>query len=120
LHTHPETENGIKYKVIQLFCWSTEITENIKPKEYANIVYDMVGAFLTGRYKKITKEIMENNKNGMDYEFIEELEYPATFDNQKYFHDDRPVIWAILDSNKIIKNEIEINIKDEYIKEYGK
>jgi hypothetical protein len=52
LHTHRETENGIKYKVIQLFCRSTEITENIQPKEYAHIVYDMVGAFLTGQYKK--------------------------------------------------------------------
>jgi hypothetical protein len=114
------TEDGIKYKVIHLYCWSTETNENIKPKEYANIVYDMMGAFLTKQYKKITKEIMENNRNGMDYELIEKIKYPATFDNQKYIGDDRPVKWISYDTNLVIEEEIEINGKEEYIKYYGK
>jgi hypothetical protein len=120
LHLSTSTEDDIKYKVIHLFCWSTEINENIKPKEYANIVYDMAGTFLVKQYKKTTKEIMENNKNGMDYEYIEKIKYPATFDNQKYISDDKPIKWTSYGRNFVIKEEIEINGKEEYIKYYGK
>jgi hypothetical protein len=113
LHTHRETENGIKYKVIQLFCRSTEITENIKPKEYANIVYDMVGIFLIGQYKKITKEIMDKIKIKMNYTFIEKFKYPAFFVKQKYMLDRDGVTIEYCDIG-IVK------MKEEYIKYYGK
>jgi hypothetical protein len=118
-HLSISTENGIKYKNIQLFCFSTELTENIKPKEYANMVYDMVGAFLVNKYKKITKEIMDENKNGIDYEFIGKYEYPAVFDNQKYMNDEsKKITWSSYDG-KNVTEKIEINCKEEYIKHYG-
>ena len=69
------TENGKKYKNISISCYSIELTENIKPKDYANIVYDMIGAFFVNKYKKITKQTMDNNKVGMDYGFIEKFKY---------------------------------------------
>jgi hypothetical protein len=106
------TENGIKYKNIHLFCYSTQVNENLKPKEYANIVYDMIGAFLTKKYKKITKEIMDKNKSGMDYKIIEKFKYPASFKDQKYLMDD--------DEDVVVYCDIgEIKIKEEYIKYYG-
>jgi hypothetical protein len=100
-HLYTSTENGIKYKEIMLLCHSTELTEKIAPKEYANIVYDMIGAFLTSKYKKITREKMDKNREGMDYSLIENFKFPAPFENQKYLLDDK------------------INIKEKYIKYYG-
>ena len=118
-HLYNETEGGIKYKCILVFCWSTRITEKIEPKEYANIVYDMIGAFLTSKYKKITKELMDKNRNGIDYDFIQSYKFPAKFEDQKYMMDD-PGIWK----NSEIKNGkeaniIELNIKEKYIEHYG-
>jgi hypothetical protein len=106
------TDDGIKYKNIHLFCYSTEINENIKPKEYANIVYDMIGAYLIKQYKKITKEIMDKNKTGMDYEYIETFKYPALFKDQKYLldEDDEAIVYCDIGG---------IKIKEEYIKHYG-
>ena len=116
-HLYNETVEGIKYKAILIFCWSTRITEKIEPKEYSNIVYDMIGAFLTSKYKKISKEIMDKNKKGLDYNLIQGYKFPAQFDYQKYFLDD-PYIWKKPEYLKE-KEKNEINIKEKYIEHYG-
>jgi hypothetical protein len=115
-HLCQTTEDGIKYKVIQLFYNSTQIDENLKPREYANIVYDMVGAFLIRKYKKITKEIMDKNKTGMDYAYIEKFKYPALFKDQKYLCDDNDNSRCLVTDDKGV--EKYINEKEEYLKHY--
>ena len=97
---------------IGISCYSIGITEKIKPKDYANIVYDMIGAFLVENYKKITKETMDNNKDGMDYRFIEKFKFPALFDDQKYLTDN------IEQSHSNGEVLVEVNIKEEYLKHY--
>jgi hypothetical protein len=74
---------------ISIMFTSTKLHEKITPIEYANIVYDMIGFYLTNKYKKITKEIMDKNKNGMDYNYIENLNYPAVYEDQKYIGDEK-------------------------------
>jgi len=106
------TKNGIKYKCIWIGCYSIKNNEKIVPKEYASISYDMIGAFLVNKFKKITKEIMDNNKNGMDMNFIEKFEFPAFFENQKYLADDEDVRYN--DGEKLIA----VDIKGEYKKYY--
>jgi hypothetical protein len=110
-HLGTLTKNGLKFKTIWVGCYSTELNEKIEPNEYANIVYDMIGAFLVSKYKKITKEIMDKNKAGMDYELIKKYKYPASFDDQKYVLDDEA------EGSFIIKDEL-INVKEEYKKYY--
>jgi hypothetical protein len=75
-------------KTFSVRCYSTKFNETITPKEYANTVYDMFGAFLVNKYKRITKEVMDKNKMGMDYNYIESFEFPAKYENQKYCSDD--------------------------------
>jgi hypothetical protein len=75
------------YRDIKIKIYSNEFHENITPKKYANIVYDGIGMFLTNKYKKINKEIMDKNKNGMDYNYIESFNYPAAYEDQKYIGD---------------------------------
>jgi hypothetical protein len=106
------TENSVKNKIVQLFCVSTGINEKINPKDYANIVYDMIGAFLVKKYIKITKEVMDKNKTGMDYEIIEKYKYPALFKNQKYVFDEE-------EDGILYMDDDAIKIKEEYIKYYG-
>jgi hypothetical protein len=78
-------ELRLGYKTINLYCCSTDIDKNIKPKEYANHIYNMIGTFLEAkRYKSITKEIMERYKSEMDYAYIESFAYPAPGVYQRY------------------------------------
>ncbi|MDR2771674.1 MAG: hypothetical protein LBB57_06520 [Clostridiales Family XIII bacterium] len=102
-----------------IFCYSTELTEEITPKEYANIVYDMMGAFLTSKYKKITGGKMDENRKGIDYDLIESFEFPASFENQKYFFDNPGILrWSTVSKGKETDIE-EINIKEKYMEYYG-
>jgi hypothetical protein len=112
LYSSNFTTNGYElrlgYKAINLSCRSTEIDVNIKPKEYAHIVYNMISTYLeTKRYKSITKELMEQYKSEMDYAYIENFSYPAAFVDQRY-HDDKR---NILDK--------DLNIRKNYMKFYG-
>jgi hypothetical protein len=113
LHLSTSTENGVKYKDIWIGCYSTELTENIRPKEYANIVFDMIGVYLTSKYKKISKEITDSYKNGMDYNFIESFNYPAVFEKQKYLFDENEA--SCYDGEKLVP----VDTKKEYKQKYN-
>jgi hypothetical protein len=107
-------ELRLGYKTILLTCISSEINENIKPKEYANIVYDMIGAFLeTKRYKSITKELMEKYRSEMDYAYIESLRYPAAFVDQRYSMDREST------ERKFDPFYHDINVREVYMQHYG-
>jgi hypothetical protein len=94
-------------RTLYLDCASTKIHENIRPKEYANIVYDMIGAFLVKRrYKTITKEIMDKYKTQMDYVYIENFKYPAAFKDQEYMNDEYLV-------------GRDYDLREDYMKHYG-
>ena len=95
---------------------STYLDENIQHKDYADIVYDMFGAFLVEIYKKVKKADMDNMKKCMDYKCIESFSFPAPFDEQIYFLDDNVYTKTI--SNGIIQTVEEINPKDIYIKHW--
>ena len=119
------TTDSIK---IHIDCCSTELNENIKPIDYAYIIYDMYSDFFVKHYKKKIKgkklkDIIDEIKNRMDCKFITEFKYPALFENQKYLYDCKGGLEEIyLDGSckKIIRpNNIPENIKDEYIKYYG-
>jgi len=100
-------------KLIIIDCYSKLLNETIKPVEYANIVYDMIIAYLINKCKKITRESTHKNQKNMDYKIIENFTFPALFDNQKYIHDDP------IDGSFFIDGEKKINIKKEYIKKYN-
>jgi hypothetical protein len=72
------------YGSLDFYCYSTELNENIKPREYANIVYNMIGTFLLANYKSIKKESMDKFKSRIDFSYIENFKYPASFNDQKY------------------------------------
>ena len=55
---------------------------------------------------------MDNNKTGMDLNFIEKFEYPAIFENQKYLADDENASYN--DGEKLVA----VDIKGEYKKYY--
>ncbi|GHU65687.1 hypothetical protein AGMMS49983_13810 [Clostridia bacterium] len=111
------TLGGEKYKDIFLACTSFKLNEKIKPIEYANIIYDMIGVYLIDYYKKINKAEMDTIKNGMDYDFIEQYKYPAPFENQKYVADKSETI-KFIKTDGIETETKEIRFKEEYIKYY--
>jgi hypothetical protein len=111
-HHIRDLENNIKWhKLINIKCYSDKFNENIKPKEYAGIVYNMICAYLSKKYKRINKKLIIKTMSELDYKHIEEYAFPALFLNQKYLFDD-PI------SGKFMLDGMDIDIKKEYMNHY--
>ena len=115
------TNNGKKYVQLLLECCSMELNECTKPINYANIVYDMFSDCLVRGYKKTVKgikEITDRHKNGMNYALINQFEYPAPFENQKYLYDTEEGLECMsTDGVSVViprPENIPINMGEEY------
>jgi len=62
---------GKKKTILHVVYISTLLNQNVTSKECANILYDMVSVLLKRWYKTMTKEMMERNKDGIDWKYIE-------------------------------------------------
>ena len=105
-----------------MFCSSSLFNAQMTPNEYVQIVYDIFALYFILRYKKLTKVLLDELKQQINYDYINSFTFPATFENQKYEQDDITIgINPIYDKEqrKWI-SEREFCIKDEYIKYFGK
>ncbi|MCL2527588.1 MAG: hypothetical protein FWE42_04135 [Defluviitaleaceae bacterium] len=105
---------GKRSTLLDISCYSSRLNNTISPREYADITHNMVSVLLKHWYKRVTKEIMDENKNGMDYDYIESFGYPAAFENQKYANDLESL--SACDNGGIIN--IAGDIKAAYKKHY--
>ena len=78
-------------KIAQISIISDSISSLIYPRQYANLVYDGLGSFLILLNKKITKEILDAFKLGLDYTYIDSFEFPASFEEQLYIGDNSAI-----------------------------
>ena len=67
----------VRMNSIILYYYSKNIDVNMTSREYADIVYDMFGSYLINVYNCITKEIMDKNKIGMNYKYIDKFNHPS-------------------------------------------
>ena len=58
-------------------------------------------------------------KTGLDYEYINSFPYPAPFEEQRYMIDNQPTLTTTYDNGKERFIE-QLNIKEEYLKYWGK
>ena len=76
-------QGNLKFANIRVV--SKEMDKDISPVDYANIVYDAFGSFLILISKKIDKSELDELKKGLDYEYINSFNYPATIEECKFF-----------------------------------
>lgn len=79
-----------KEKTLHISIFNHSINANVKPAEFALIIYEALAIQFVKIYKKIEKEDFEKAKKHIDYDFINSLPYPASFNDQKYTFDDNP------------------------------
>jgi len=105
-------EKNIKWhKLIRIKCFSDKLNEDIEPNEYANIVYNMICAYLIKNNKNINENFIKEKLKEMVYKTIEEYKFPALFINQKYMFDERGSAIYKINGNKI-------DIEHEYLNYY--
>lgn len=96
---------------------TTDLDERVTPKEYAILVYELIGSFLIKNFKKVTRELLDKRFESLDFEFIESFPYPAPFGEQKYSLDEAGYVkdW---DDYVNKRTDKWVYYKDEYLKHY--
>jgi hypothetical protein len=74
-------------KTLHISIFNHLINANIRPEEFASIIYDALAIQFVELYKKITIEDFNKAKKNLDYNYINSLPYPAPFEEQKYTFD---------------------------------
>jgi hypothetical protein len=95
-----------------------DINQDIKPYEYALVVFDMLADYLVYNYKKLNKPAFDFVRNGMDQKFIQSFRYPAPFGEQQYSLDESRYGLKFIGSGEKVEDSIIISPREEYLKHY--
>ncbi|MEN7551949.1 hypothetical protein AAG747_28805 [Rapidithrix thailandica] len=79
-------------KEVGISICDVEVSNNISPRAYAFLILEGMQVFLTGEYKKITPALFDAVKEHIDWDYINELPFPAPFEEQKYLLDPDPEV----------------------------
>ena len=64
------------------------MSESITPKEYADLLFDGIGAALVFNFKRLKREELDGLKPKIDWSMVESFPFPAPFEEQRYIGDE--------------------------------
>lgn len=74
-------------KVLNVGVNAGNVSENITPREYADLLFDGIGAALLFNFKRLKREEFEQLKQKIDWSIVESFPFPAPFEEQQYIGD---------------------------------
>ena len=64
------------------------VSESITPREYADLLFDGIGAALVFNFKRLKREEFDGLKPKIDWSVVERFSFPAPFEDQQYIGDE--------------------------------
>lgn len=74
-------------KVLDVNIDAANVSESITPKEYADLLFDGIGAALVFNFKRLKREEFDGLKSKNDWNMVERFPFPAPFEEQQYIGD---------------------------------
>ena len=74
-------------KVLTVHIMAANVSENITPREYADLLFDGIGAALVFNFKRLKREKFDGLKTKIDWSIVESFHFPASFEDQQYIGD---------------------------------
>ena len=59
------------------------VSESITPREYADLLFDGIGAALVFNFKRLKREELDGLKPKIDWSMVESFPFPASFEEQQ-------------------------------------
>ena len=75
-------------KVLNVDIKAANVSENITPREYADLLFDGIGAALVFNFKRLKREEFDGLKPKIDWSIVESFPFPAPFEEQRYIGDE--------------------------------
>jgi hypothetical protein len=83
----------LKLKTYPIYAYLGKINEaEDTVAAFVSCLIDCVSLFLVSNYKKVTVQQLEKLKDIVDSEAIKSIQYPASFEEQRYVRDDSPIV----------------------------
>lgn len=75
-------------KVLNVDIKAANVSESITPREYADLLFDGIGAALVFNFKRLKREEFDGLKPKIDWSIVESFPFPAPFEEQRYIGDE--------------------------------
>ena len=74
-------------KVLNVDIKAANVSENITPREYTDLLFDGIGSALVFNFKRLKREEFDGLKPKIDWSIVESFPFPAPFEEQRYIGD---------------------------------
>ncbi len=107
------------YKVLDVDVVSDNVSENMTPREYAELLFDGIGSALVFNFKKLKREKFDVLKSRIDWGIVESFPFPAPFEEQQYVGDDGEIHVTSWNGRKETTLVGPYSVRELYLEHFG-
>ena len=106
-------------KVLNVDIKAANVSENITPREYADLLFDGIGAALVFNFKRLKREEFDGLKPKIDWSIVESFPFPAPFEEQRYIGDEGEIHVYSWDGRKETTLVGPYSVRKLYLEHFG-
>ena len=107
-------------KVLDVNIDAANVSESITPREYADLLFDGIGAALVFNFKRLKREELDGLKLKIDWSVVERFPFPAPFEDQQYIGDEGKIHVYSWDGRQETNLVGPYSVRDLYLDHFGK
>ena len=107
-------------KVLDVNIDAANVSESITPREYADLLFDGIGAALVFNFKRLKREEFDELKPKIDWSMVESFPFPASFEEQQYIGDEGKIHVYSWDGRQETNLVGPYSVRDLYLEHFGK
>ena len=98
---------------------AANVSGNITPREYADLLFDGIGAALVFNFKRLKREEFDGLKPKIDWSIVESFPFPAPFEEQRYIGDEGEIHVYSWDGRKETTLVGPYSVRKLYLEHFG-
>ena len=106
-------------KVLDVNIDAANVSESITPREYADLLFDGIGAALVFNFKRLKREEFDGLKPKIDWSIVESFPFPALFEEQRYLGDEGEIHVYSWDGRKETTLVGPYSVRELYLEHFG-
>lgn len=106
-------------KVLNVDIKAANVSESITPREYADLLFDGIGAALVFNFKRLKREEFDGLKPKIDWSIVESFPFPAPFEEQRYIGDEGEIHVYSWDGRKETTLVGPYSVRELYLEHFG-
>ena len=106
-------------KVLDVNVDAANVSESITPREYADLLFDGIGAALVFNFKRLKREEFDGLKPKINWSVVERFPFPAPFEDQQYIGDEGKIHVYSWDGRQETTLVGPYSVRELYLEHFG-